>query len=66
MSDTKKSRANVYDRFLAERDSILEHKWYLSEQLGKDVGFERALADWAANHRDRWLEERARKKTVRK
>ena len=59
MSAAKKPHPDVYANFLAERESILEHKWYLSEQLGRDVGFERALTDWITNHRTRWLEENA-------
>lgn len=46
----------VYKRFLAERDCILENKWYMSEREGKDVGFERALLDWVLNHRTKWVE----------
>ena len=59
MSAARKSTPDPYARFLAERESILEHKWYLSEQLGKDIGFERALADWVSYHRDQWLEEQS-------
>lgn len=62
MSTSRKSNPDFYAKFLAERESILEHKWYLSEQLGRDVGFERALADWIAKHRARWLEESAERK----
>ncbi len=65
MSNRKTSRANYYAEFLAERDSILEHKWYLSEQMGKDVGFEQALADWVANQRERWLRENTEKQSRR-
>jgi hypothetical protein len=45
----------VYQRFLRERNCILENKWYMSEKEGKDVGFERALLNWVTQHRDRWL-----------
>ena len=35
----------LYREFLLEREEILRHKWYLSEQAGTDVGFEKALMD---------------------
>ena len=49
---------NFYSEFLAERDAILEHKWYLSEQKGHDVGFERALSHWVMHHRETWRRNR--------
>ena len=47
-------RSTLYQEFLAERDEILRHKWHLSEQTGRDVGFEHALLDWCRQHRDAW------------
>jgi len=47
---------DVYKRFLAERNCILENKWYMSEREGRDVGFERALLDWVVNHRSKWID----------
>lgn len=44
----------LYREFLLEREEILRHKWYLSEQAGQDVGFERALLDWIVKHRADW------------
>jgi hypothetical protein len=49
--------SDLYQRFLAERDEILRHKWLESEKLGRDIGFEKALTDWVINHRGAWLEE---------
>ncbi len=63
MAVSHQTHPDFYNEFLAERDSILEHKWYLSEQTGQDVGFERALANWIINHRERWLEERKKRQT---
>jgi len=48
------ARSSVYQEFLAEREEILRHKWYKSEQAGHDVGFETALLDWVRNHQDKW------------
>lgn len=47
-----------YHEFLAERDELLRHKWLLSERAGEDVGFEKALVDWALHHRKSWREQR--------
>ena len=44
----------LYQRFLAEREEILRHKWFQSEKAGHDIGFEKALLDWIVNHRARW------------
>jgi hypothetical protein len=40
--------------FLSEREELMRHKWVMSEEAGKDVGFEMALVDWAFNHRAEW------------
>jgi len=31
-------------------DDIDKHKWYLSEQAGKDVGYDAVIADWTARY----------------
>jgi hypothetical protein len=49
----------LYQEFLAERAEILKHKWIESEKAGYDIGFERALSDWLANHRNGWLTHRS-------
>jgi len=48
------SDSSLYREFLAEREEILLHKWLMSEREGSDVGFERALTDWALKHRPEW------------
>jgi hypothetical protein len=48
----------LYREFLMEREEILRHKWYLSEQAGTDVGFEKALLDWIVKHRAEWRSQR--------
>jgi Domain of unknown function (DUF4032) len=48
----------LYREFLLEREEILKHKWYLSEQAGSDVGFEKALLDWIVKHRAQWRSQR--------
>ncbi|SKA92178.1 protein of unknown function [Prosthecobacter debontii] len=52
---------NAYAEFKAELDQILRHKWIVSEKEGKDVGFERALNEWAQNHRAEWRRHRNEK-----
>lgn len=44
----------LYREFLLEREEILKHKWHLSEQAGRDVGFEKGLLDWIVKHRADW------------
>lgn len=55
-SEMEKSLVNstLYRDFLAEREEILRHKWLESEKAGHDIGFERALTDWAVHHRTGW------------
>jgi Domain of unknown function (DUF4032) len=38
----------LYKEFLAEREEILRHKWFRSEEAGHDIGFEKALLAWRA------------------
>lgn len=46
-----------YRQFQSELEHILRHKWLVSEREGQDVGFERALNEWALNHRAQWRRE---------
>jgi hypothetical protein len=39
----------LYKKFAEEREHILRNKWYMSERVGRDVGYERALLDWVLN-----------------
>ncbi len=43
--------SELYRSFLEEREHILKNKWYMSERVGYDVGFEKALMDWVCYHR---------------
>jgi hypothetical protein len=52
----------LYREFLAEREEILKHKWIESEKAGHDIGFEKALLDWAVRHRSDWRGERERRR----
>lgn len=49
---------NAYSEFKAELEQILRHKWLVSEKENRDVGFERALNEWAQNHRAEWRRHR--------
>ncbi|NDF35717.1 MAG: DUF4032 domain-containing protein [Nitrosopumilaceae archaeon] len=39
----------LYKKYVEDKRQIEEHKWYLSERAGKDVGWEKALLDWLIN-----------------
>ena len=49
--------SNLYQRFLAEREEIMKHKWIESEKQGYDIGFEKALVEWMLHHRKEWLKQ---------
>tara|TARA_R110002049_G_scaffold106721_1_gene254231 strand:+ start:469 stop:669 length:201 start_codon:yes stop_codon:yes gene_type:complete len=51
-----------YAQFLAEREEINRHKWITSQREGRDIGFERALNEWANDHRIQWRKEQAEDK----
>jgi len=53
--------SSPYAAFLAELDQIQRHKWLVSESEGRDVGFERALNEWARNNQTEWRREQNRK-----
>ncbi|MEO0452885.1 MAG: DUF4032 domain-containing protein [Verrucomicrobiota bacterium] len=63
-SDTYFKQSALYQEFLAEREEILKHKWFLSEKSGHDIGFEKALLDWIVNHRTDWREDRHKNKKI--
>lgn len=50
-------KSSAYRQFQSELEQILRHKWLVSESEGRDVGFERALSEWALNHRAQWRRE---------
>ena len=51
-------RSALYREFQAEREEILQHKWFESEKAGRDVGFENALVSWVLHHRAEWRKRR--------
>jgi hypothetical protein len=51
-------KESAYSEFLAEREELFRHKWIMSERAKSDVGFEKALVDWAVNHRSPWRKQR--------
>lgn len=53
-------RSKLYVAFQKEREEILKHKWFLSEQAGHDIGFDLALTDWIVKHRSGWRRSRKR------
>ena len=50
--------SRLYLEFIAEREEVMRHKWFLSEKAGFDVGFEKALLDWLVRHRADWRRKR--------
>ncbi len=56
--------SSLYQEFLAEREEILRHKWFKSENDGTDIGFEEALTDWMVNHRAEWRKRRQAQRTT--
>ena len=57
-SDELLKNSSLYREFLAEREEILRHKWFESEKVGIDVGFEEALTGWMVKHRSEWRKRR--------
>ena len=57
-NDAFLGKLSLYQRYLAERDEVLQHKWLESERAGRDIGFERALMDWVLNRRAKWRKSR--------
>lgn len=39
----------LYKKYVEEKEHILKNKWYMSERVGRDVGYEKALFDWMLN-----------------
>jgi hypothetical protein len=42
----------LYKKYVEEREHILKNKWYMSERVGRDVGYEKALLDWMLNKKE--------------
>ena len=49
-----KEHKTSYAPFLAMREEILRHKWFRSQEAGRDIGFDAALVDWTARHGEEW------------
>ena len=56
MSAATTPNPDAYSHFEAELAEVLKHKYLESEKAGADIGFEKALTDWAGQHRDKWRE----------
>ena len=52
----------LYREFQAEQEEILRHKWYESEKMGHDIGFELAQVDWRIKYGSQWRKEWQRKR----
>ena len=51
------SATSLYKHFTLMREEILKHKWFESERVGKDVGFDYALLDWVCKFKQAWDKE---------
>jgi hypothetical protein len=40
----------LFQRWEAMKQDILLHKWYESEKVGHDIGWERAAVDWMVRY----------------
>lgn len=58
------TRVAFYQEFLAEREEILRHKWFRSQEAGRDIGWEAALLDWVRRHRSAWKKSRERSRRI--
>ena len=67
MSDEVKERTSnsdllrnslLYRHFQAQREEIMQHKWYEFERAGHDIGLDQARADWTIGHHSEWLKRR--------
>ncbi len=48
--------SNFYQHWLEEKKALADHKWFLSEQVGRDVGESFAWWDWnMRGYRANWL-----------
>ena len=61
MPESTQRKPSLYQKFLAEREEILRHKWLRSETAGHDIGFDAALVEWTLNHRPEWIKKNAPK-----
>lgn len=57
--DLPSRAASYYRDFVAEREEVLRHKWFMSERAGHDVGLEAALLSWVDNHHAPWRRQRS-------
>lgn len=53
-------RSSYFHFWEDEHKALMEHKWYLSEHAGRDVGESYAGWNWITRgHRSRWMAARA-------
>lgn len=48
-------KSSLYQRWLAEHEEIAKNKWFLSEKMGRDCGWDYAKHNWEWCHRSAWL-----------
>jgi len=54
MTDLTVDMAHLTSYMAMQQKEILEHKYYLSQRIGKDVGMHEAIEDWNEYHLQRF------------
>lgn len=52
-------RSDLYLDWLEEKRHIEQNRWFLSEKLGLDCGWDYAQWDWNMRHRQAWVAAKA-------
>jgi len=47
---------SLFAHWSAMKEQILLHKWYESEKAGRDIGWDKAAANWMIHHRSEYVE----------
>lgn len=48
-------KSNFYCLILEEKEHISKNRWYMSEKVGYDIGWEAANLNWHMCHRAKWI-----------
>ena len=48
-------KSSYFQLLLEERHHISKNRWYMSEKVGYDVGWDEANINWKMCHRSEWI-----------